>query len=130
MKRADYAVIRQARDHLLTLSSGLTSHELAAMVFGKFPRAWELLCPDLQAKWCWEQRRRQRDDSQLPLDGIFDDVVTARAEWDADQTRLYAQRYDLAAKRNIAMRDRLLADYYARTHVQLELWPEDADSRR
>ena len=57
--------------------------------------------------------------------GIFDDVVKARADWSEDETRLYAQRYDLAARRNIALRDRLLADYYARTHVQLVLWPDE-----
>ena len=125
MKRTDHAQIHEAETYLRSLGSGLTKHQLAAKVFDAFPALWDLLTPNLQAKWCWEQRRKHKDSLQLPLDGIFDDIVLSREDWDADQYRVYARRYDAAGRANFAKRDRLLREYYERTNEQLELW-EDA----
>ena len=127
MKKDEYEIIRRAREYLRDLGSGYTREQLWEETDKAYPVLWTLISPGLQAKWAWETRRAAKEQgTQLPLDGLFDDVVIERSEWEEDQYIIYAKRYDAAAKANARKRDLLKAEYYRKYHVQLTL--EEATS--
>jgi hypothetical protein len=125
VKRTEYEVIQQLKDHLLTLPSGLTKREVAEKAFAAFPNAEALLVPGWKDKWCWEQLRGARDEEQLPMFAYNGGKTQKRGEWGEEEYRKQAQRYDRAARANAALRDKVIAEYNAKTNQQLVLWPDE-----